>query len=372
MATAVRDFPTDALVEILLRLPPSSLRRSRLVCRLWRDAIDERTTEMRSRAKALLWNPSSSVAYVVDDLSSSSSTGTCRELWRRDGGNIGDYVQLVGTSNGLLCLCNDNEIGGAITLVNPATGEALPLPPLPCASRLILLHHRKMWHAAYSFAYHPTSGRYKLVHVPCIVGRSCEFRGVRVLTLGEVAWREVPVGHEGGARCNLGAGVVSIDGTTHWVTDGAAPRIVSFDLDDERITSVTALPGRPAGPDLYNLTEVHGRLGIVIHGLPTDVWVMEEGRRWCRRYSVNKGHYLSRMHLAYGEYVLTVDRSNELVYRHHRRKGSLLPGDVVRVNQRDEGTLVANVKIGYSSYSSRNTAFTYVETTEPLSVYMAS
>uniref|UniRef100_A0ACD5UWH8 Uncharacterized protein n=1 Tax=Avena sativa TaxID=4498 RepID=A0ACD5UWH8_AVESA len=368
MATAVWDFPTDALVEILLRLPPSSLRRSRLVCRLWRDAIDDRTTEMRSRAKALLWNSSTCVAYVVDDLSS-SSTGTCREVWRRGGGHIW-YLQLVGTCNGLLCLCNDDEIGGGITLVNPATGETLPLPPLPCASRLILLHHREMWHGAYSFACHPTSGRYKLVHVPCIFGRVCEFSGVRVLTLGEVAWREVPVGHDGGARCNLDAGVISIDGTTHWVTDGAAPRIVSFDLDDERITSVTALPGRPAGPDLYNLTEVHGRLGIVIRGLPTDVWVMEEGRRRCRRYSV-RGHDLPRMHFVYGEYVLTADRNNASVYGHLRRKGSLLSGDVVRVSQRDEGSLVANVKIGHSC-NNRNFTFAYVETTEPLSVYMAN
>lgn len=79
--------------------------------------------------------------------------------------------------NGLLCLCDDEEIGGVITLVNPATGETLPLPPLPCAGRFIGLHHQNMWHSAYSFACHPTSGRYKVVHVPCIFGHVCEFVG---------------------------------------------------------------------------------------------------------------------------------------------------------------------------------------------------
>ncbi|KAM0871819.1 hypothetical protein ACQ4PT_039148 [Festuca glaucescens] len=78
MATGVWDFPTDVMVEILLRLPPSSLRRARLVCRLWRDVVSDCTTEMQSRAKALLWNPNTCVAYVVDDLSP-SSTETCRE-----------------------------------------------------------------------------------------------------------------------------------------------------------------------------------------------------------------------------------------------------------------------------------------------------
>jgi hypothetical protein len=209
----VWDFPTDVLVEILLRLPPTSLCRARLVCRLWRDVVSDCTTEMQSRAKALLWNPNTCVAYVVDDL----STGTCRELWRRrDGGNDGD-VQLVGTCNGLLCLCDDKEIGGVITLVNPATGETLPLPPLPCAGRFIGLHHRNMWHSAYSFACHPTSGRYKVVHVPCIFGHVCEFVGMRVLTLGQMSWREVPM------ACGLWRRR-DADGAAGIVSEGSASR----------------------------------------------------------------------------------------------------------------------------------------------------
>ncbi|CAO2207137.1 unnamed protein product [Urochloa humidicola] len=36
-------LPTDAFVEILLRLPPSCRLWARLVCRHWRDVIDART-----------------------------------------------------------------------------------------------------------------------------------------------------------------------------------------------------------------------------------------------------------------------------------------------------------------------------------------
>ncbi|XBI59592.1 hypothetical protein VPH35_040626 [Triticum aestivum] len=356
------DLPTDVLVEILLRLPPSSRRRARLVCRHWHDVVSEHTTEMRSRAKALLWW--NAVAYVVDDLSS-SSTGSCRELWRSDGRS-----KLVGTCNGILCLCNNEEMtGGAITLVNPATKKTLPLPLLPCADKFIGHSRSRNWDEAYSFAYHPTTGRHKVVHVPCSFGHVCEFNGVHVLTLGDTLWREVPTSLEGRARCNLGSGIVSIDGITHWVTKGAATRVVSFDLEDELITSLTELPAQPAGPDHARLTEVHGRLGIVTHdrSVTTEVWIMEKGRRWSRRYSLRR-QYLPWPHFVYGEYILTREESS--LHVHHRRRGPSLSGEVVQVGQRDHGTLVANMK-GANLYSQCRT-FAYVETTEPLSAYEAN
>ena len=43
-------------------------------------------------------------------------------------------MNVVGICNGIISLCNDREPGGAITLVNPSTGEELCLPPLPTTS----------------------------------------------------------------------------------------------------------------------------------------------------------------------------------------------------------------------------------------------
>jgi F-box interacting protein len=282
-----RSLSTDVLVEILRRLPPSARRRARLVCRFWRDVVGEHTTEMQSRAKPLLWNTSSAVAYVVDDVSP-SSTGSCRELWR----TVCSNLQLVGSCNGLLCLCDNyssgNKTGGNVTLVNPTTRETLAVPALPCA-RHFVGHPWKAtrWDKAYSFGYHPTSGQYKVVHVPCSFDRVCEFDTLYVLTLRvgmEAMWREVLLPPRG-TRCNLDAGVVCVDGVTHWVTDGGAARVVSFDLDDERVTlSTTPLP---ALSDDYNLTVVRGRLGVVVRN-PSgtrDAWVLQEGG-WIRRFSV--------------------------------------------------------------------------------------
>jgi hypothetical protein len=160
------DFPTDVLVEILLRLPPSARRRARLVCKLWREAVDERTREMQSRATVLLWNTHAAVGYVVDDLAP-YWTNMCSELWRSSKPHPYPYFnadqQLVSTCNGLLCLC-DNETGD-ITLVNPVTGETLPVPPLPCTDdQFFRRHGRRVWNRAYSFSYHPMTGRYQVVH----------------------------------------------------------------------------------------------------------------------------------------------------------------------------------------------------------------
>ncbi|KAM0888471.1 hypothetical protein ACQ4PT_028301 [Festuca glaucescens] len=162
-------FPMDVLVEVLLLLPSSARRRSRLVCRLWCDTVDTRTTEMRSRTRTLVATRES-VRLIEGDLPSSSDGSI--DLWAGDNFK---GMSLVDTCNGLVCMCDNRKPGGAITLANPATGEALAVPPLP------LQHAEANWfsYQMYGFAYHPTTGRYEVVHVPF------SFDRVWVFTLGE-------------------------------------------------------------------------------------------------------------------------------------------------------------------------------------------
>ncbi|KAK1614553.1 hypothetical protein QYE76_020070 [Lolium multiflorum] len=351
-----RYIPTDTLVEILLRLPPSSLRRARLVCRRWRDVVNKHTTEMQSRPRPLIW--SGHVAYVVGDLSP-ESTGSLEELWRTSRLRPDDwYPQLVGTCNGLLCLCdNEKQSGGSLTVVNPATGETLPVPPLPCGDPGRSLG----WHAAYNFAYHPTTGKYKVVHVPCSYNRCYDFETLQLLTLGETTWRDVSP-PAAGARCRLSAGIVSIDGVTHWVKVGGDTRIVSFDLDAECFASTAmSLPRLSAKHGAYNLTEVHGRLGFV--SLP-DVWVLEQGRQsWSHRYKLQEG--IPCPHFVYGDCVLI--RRDKLGFYGHWPKSSpsLLWGGVIHIGHKDHGTLVATMPTGGYYLT-----FAYVHTIEPLNAYM--
>jgi hypothetical protein len=99
------DFATDVLVDILLRLPPSSRRRARLVCRHWRGAVDDRTSEMQSRAVRNLISVQhgrTASGYVVDDLSGWRSS----KRWAGDGDHSSHVSGTMGTRNG-------NEVRGS-------------------------------------------------------------------------------------------------------------------------------------------------------------------------------------------------------------------------------------------------------------------
>ncbi|CAO2202361.1 unnamed protein product [Urochloa humidicola] len=151
------NLPTDAFVEILLRLPLSARRRFRLVCKRWRDVINERTPERQVRTKilAFICDGPSSRAIVFDD-----KDGRPRHEWTYNSATSG-FVCMVGTCNGLICLHDIGEGGrSVITVANPITGEVVALPPSPTAgdSSIIGL-------GLYGFGYHPTTGRYKVVHV---------------------------------------------------------------------------------------------------------------------------------------------------------------------------------------------------------------
>jgi hypothetical protein len=141
----------------MARLPPNNRRWLRLVCRHWRHIVDTRTvTDLRNRTKTLVVTRDMTL-YVFDDL----STGFYRDL--RIGVHFDFYkgMTMVGTCNGLICLCDNRS--GAITLFNPVIPRetlAIPLLPSPYAGG------SREWHRTYSFTYHPETGRYMILHIP--------------------------------------------------------------------------------------------------------------------------------------------------------------------------------------------------------------
>lgn len=146
--------PADAFVAILLRIPPAPRRRLRLVCRHWRDTIDERTPEPRTGAKVLVfsmgWVGNLSRAHVLDELTR-GGRGRELDLWHDAD------TRMIGTCNGLLCCFRRNREDLAVT--NPVTGEtiAVDLPPT--------WWYCRAQPTSYSFGYHPATGQYKIVHV---------------------------------------------------------------------------------------------------------------------------------------------------------------------------------------------------------------
>ncbi|XP_051212838.1 putative F-box protein At3g20705 [Lolium perenne] len=378
------DIPTELVLEILQRLPWTSRRRLRLVCRAWRDLVHQHTTEMKQRRHTAPLLVTTDSAYVldVDDLDldqQSYSSHTCvpRELHLRD--LYSEHTEVVGVCNGVFCLCDDNKPGGAITLANPATGDVLALPPTP-RDGLFRRHNTRRsgrsWHQAYSFGYHHGTGQYKVVHVPCFFKTKDT---LQVFTLGEASWREVPTPTY--ARCRLEAGVVSFDGATYWVAEGSEDRIMSFDLDTERVTCTQPLP-MPARP-IRHLTQVNRRLAIATptYGQPSygysaiQVWVLEGKRNeqtWIHLYRLYScpsgcGQDIAQPYFIHGDYVL-MDRGDKLVmYKHkptiHYYYGERSECTAVHDNTCYKEKLISDIRGRICR------TFAYVKTEEALSVY---
>ncbi|KAL6644613.1 hypothetical protein ACP70R_016221 [Stipagrostis hirtigluma subsp. patula] len=374
-------IPADAFVVILLRLPPSSRRRLRLVCRHWRDVVDERTPERQARAKILAFvaEHGRSHAYVSDDCRSGKAPepgGRSREVWSSGGA---DGMSMVGTCNGLLCLHRKND--GGVVLVNPVTGAMLAVPPPPPPATT---SDRRCLETAdtYSFAYLPATGQHKIVHLPCRRGGA--FDAVHVFTLGvDTSWREVPA--PPGSSCCLSFGLAGVGGATYWVTKDAE-RLVSFDLKDERVAFAKPLLVPVPSPAWAllgyscRLADVGGRLGIAICCInepetsKTEVWVLEDDQAWARRCTVvvrgQKPNYeVASPHFAHGEYVLTScprwqsDGTGVMTMCAHlprEDEDGMLQGGVVRIDNPEQGPAVRE-DVGYSFRT-----FVYVETTEPL------
>ncbi|KAF8646711.1 hypothetical protein HU200_065713 [Digitaria exilis] len=208
----------DIFMDILRRLPPTPRRRLRLVCPHWRSVIDDRTPATQARAMVLAFvndGRGGRRAHVLDDLTK-HGTGRARELkLPRGAGEQG--VSMAGASNGL------RRLRGDFVVVNPATGERLAVPPpweSPRSSTQLESEYSFMYHATqaseYSFMYHSGTGLYKIVHVPCD-------GAVKVFTLGDTSWRDVPV--PGWASRVPSLGLASVAGATYWIA------VDSFELD---------------------------------------------------------------------------------------------------------------------------------------------
>ncbi|XBJ26726.1 hypothetical protein VPH35_004091 [Triticum aestivum] len=312
-----------------LRLPPNARCPLRLVCRHWRDVIDQLSAiDLRSRPKILAFSPEG-LAYVGDVVLPPEGGG--EPSWSTDHSMPAIYgsMSMVGTCNGLVCLCDDGVPGGAVMLANPSTGQSLAVPPLPLSDAAVQLLWNSTctmaWHQTYILARHPATGRYK-------------------------------AGPD--ARCIHGAyRLADVDGTVYWVAETEdAAKIMSFDLEDE---------------------SVHGRLGVAIIGDDSlTVWVLED-ERWCLRYVV-EAHRLRQQqpwlrrdpvvpHFAHGDYIFMHRDRDRKMYGHKVSEAARLPDGVLQIRDNrdlDEEILSLPCLI--------DRMFAYVETKEPLNVYKAA
>ncbi|XP_030457324.1 F-box/LRR-repeat protein At2g43260-like [Syzygium oleosum] len=253
-------LPLDLLRNVLSRLPTISLLKLRSVCREWRDVIDDphfaathATCDFESPRILPLPGPSRSAErwFEVDD----------------------EFLGARASCNGLLCF--DDLCDGTIYLLNPLTGEIVSLPSCIDPSRERRHPHR------IGIGVDRLSGRYKIVRLSCSVDRTVRPTRARVLDQGSRSWRDIASVPPG----LLLGGPVFAAGSIHWEAagEGGLIRISSFDIAKEEF----AWTPRPELRDAH-LVDLRGALGLVDRSRQerVDVWAMEEGRQWVKRYSV--------------------------------------------------------------------------------------
>nr|CAB3468330.1 unnamed protein product [Digitaria exilis] len=281
-------------------------------------------------------------------------------------------VDMVGTSNGLICL-HDSSYGdrSTITIANPITGEALALPPVP------RVRNSTGSFGSYGFGYHPTTGQYKVVHVPSCV--SLRPDTVHVLTLGCSVWRKAVPSMADVTYYDCSGGVVCVDGSAYWFSL-SGNRVVALDLKDERLTSFPGPPGMRsigvASEASFKLTSVNARLGVVFPSYKPAttrvvVWILdgggEEQPRWSRRYTLidrtTGSLIVLTPHLTHGKDILTMSRDMDGLYRHK-------VGDCTDVDDGRTAQLVLSegIELIISEEEGNIRTFAYVETQEPLPI----
>ncbi|CAL5013193.1 unnamed protein product [Urochloa decumbens] len=350
MADGGTCIPDDVLEQIFLLVPARSRRALRLVCKGWRDVIDERApppVDDKLPAKILVFiNQGSRSSAVVFDGGSRHRRRERTYMSTSDGGR----VRMVGTCNGLLCLHDHSTTYAGfsistITVTNPVTGETAALPPVP---------RRWAWAqfakapGHYSFGFHPETKLHKVVYIPR--GHRWSLDALQVFTLGgnKAAWREVPVPVRGACH-DLLCEPVSVAGTTYWL---AAGRVMALDLGpDERVTRV-------------------------------DVWVLDadggggEPPQWSRRYSVVESMWDSWVmapQLTHGDYVLSAEYEwkfspslRKWSTLHRREVGELVDGGDDDWQRQLPRTMGAKLIMSKEEREGELTTFAYVETRNPV------
>lgn len=301
MTNKARFIPLDIIIDILSRIPGSSLIKLRLVCKLWRSlTYDARLINLQlDRASRV--DPPRIILFSQDEEQGGQKfhLTLLDETWRPKYRLTRPSAAVLSTPpcNGLICLYDYHR---NIKLCNPTTQEFLILPKPTPDNRNVVNGFPKCF-----FGFHPTTKEYKVVrffyrhlkHSTESYDLGCE-----IFTLGTSSWRYI-------SSINYyptGPGI-NVHGFIYW-TAGATTlipdRIIVLDLKYERFRLISP-------PDFSEYqVEVHASMFLVqLEGnlclvnipygspAPMDIWMLKDYTNsvWIHRCRVPvhsmSGHY---------------------------------------------------------------------------------
>lgn len=302
---AINALPREIVVDILSRLPAPSLFRAQFVCRSWRAlARDPLLLQLHRHRAASSHDPSlvfhcdhplRSQLYFVDGVSGGDGRNRPARISHPPFGVVAPEFDLVGSSEGLLCLANA-LYSDDVYVYNPLTREFRELPDSA--------GHQRKREMVFGFGFDETEKDYKVIKIVYAImirhGRPRRVllgnSEVQVCSLRSPTWRRL-----GNATNHLEVTPSQplINRRLHWTSRGTRwnIRIVSFDLSDEQFREVPVPKSMDLRRHRYHLVELRGCLSAAVL-LPSGVlkiWVMKEygmKESWIKDYSI--GSYLPR------------------------------------------------------------------------------
>ncbi|OWM75433.1 F-box protein At3g07870 [Punica granatum] len=292
-------LPREIILDILSRLPVTSIIRFRLVSRAWRELardplLPEAQLARTARFEPFLIfhcdSPIRNDLYFAKLLAHDRSAKVLTRkfhppFWH----NMAEF-EVVGSCNGILCLA-DSLYKESIYLYNPFTGDHRLLPrPKQYPNQ----------EAAFGFGVDQKTGEYKVVKVvyytkstsaPTRTRRiAYQLSDLQVLTVGrDRDWRSLgKVPYQIARRPSEAL----LCGRLHWVTRPRRyRRLVSFDLSEERFEEVPVPGAGPLNWCNYQLMVLGGSLSAIVycyHGR-IEIWVMKvygEKDSWAKEFNI--------------------------------------------------------------------------------------
>ncbi|XP_039120728.1 F-box protein At1g53790-like [Dioscorea cayenensis subsp. rotundata] len=290
---AVGFIPLDIIIDILSRVPGSSLIRFRLVCKLWHSlTYDPRLVDLHLDRASRVAPPRVMLFFQNEEQSQRKfHFNMLEDTWKPRNGLTSDSDGILSTPpcNGLVCLYDYHH---NIRLCNPTTREFLHLPRPTRNSKSVLSSFPKCF-----LGFHPVTKKYKVVrffyHQMNHVTESYDL-GCEVFTLGTWSWKYV-----GSIDCYLTGQGINANGYLYWtkgVNTVIPDQIVAFDLESEKFNSI-------AVPDFLSyqiivqgamfLVQLEGKLCVVNAPYDSpgsmDAWMLEDpiNNVWIHRFSIS-------------------------------------------------------------------------------------
>ncbi|KAM3301437.1 F-box protein like [Capsicum chacoense] len=304
-------LPKEIALDIVSRLPISSLIQFRFVCQTWNMLTrDSRLVDMHlSRAVKInpcllftTYHPKKEQLYFVELSDRHDDEHTLREIQIPFSASM-DIFRVVDSCNGLLCLSGVYDHEQAY-IYNPFTREHKKLPNC---------NELDVNEVVYGFGFHPATNEYKVIkigyyphvyYVPWCFHKSVKYgyplSEVHVFSLKSNTWRK---SEEIRYKLYNSPGVL-VGGKLHWVTrfNWHLDRlIIAFDLSNDAFQEVPR-------PDFtvnlfycrYHLAALGGCLSACLltsNGENLEIWIMEEYNKkesWMHKFNIGSSSILGQ------------------------------------------------------------------------------